>query len=650
MARSATVIGIDLGTTYTVVAHVGTTGLVTCLPNGQGDVLTPSCVWVTEQGGLEVGRAAADARLEHPSRVVDGFKRHMGATDWSWEVDGRRFSAEMLSGTVLRQVCEAAERIVGPIESAVITVPAYFGDRERTATLNAARRAGINVLSMINEPTAAALAGAFDAYINAGGDGRDATTAAIAATAPGINLVCDFGGGTLDVTVIHVNGNRFDVLATGGIRVGGRDFDAMLVEAMQRHLFTINAPDPHHDLRAQARMRVEAERAKHVLTVERTAVMPAPYPRYEPLVITRETFEGMCATLVTRARELLERVRVDAGVEWARVDDVQLVGGASRMPMFRRMLRELSGHELDTRLQPDLTVSMGAAVFAAILRIQKAQGVSASPTAPRVPAAPSKDRVAGERPVPGDGDSGDTAVALEPVDEEDVADPSARGSRKEALTLTVHAEAPERATAGESALDQHIAGDPLGQRTQVGDLLDPTFAAAAGAVRLTDVSSRSLGVIVRSPREQRKVNAIVIPRNSRLPVARFRVFATRYDNQRRVCIPVVEGEQRDRSDCTEIGRCLIDPLPDGLPKGARIQVTFRYDRSGRVHVHAEEASTHTATEAVFDRGAAVRTATNGAPAAKRAPTAPNPALDELAEAVTRVAPRGAPRKAEGRGG
>jgi molecular chaperone DnaK len=548
--KAGVAIGIDLGTTRSGAAYVDAHGHASCLPNRDGQLLTPSCVGVAEDGRVLVGASAQSFLAQSPDRAIEAFKRHMGDPDWRWTVDGRTRTADDIAAILLGRLLEDAEGVVGSVAGAVITVPAYFGDPQRAATLRAAAAANLPVLDIINEPTAAAIASAFDAYVAAGGDAADATRAAIAATAPAVNVICDLGGGTFDVTVIRIDGTDFDVLASDGCRLGGRDFDEIIVEAMYRHLFDCDAPDPHHDPRAQARMRLRAEQAKHVLTVQGVAPVDPPYDGFLALDLTRERFENMSERLVDRAREVIAGVMRDAELTWPEVEDVLLVGGASRMPMFRRMVEQVCGKRPNTRLQPDLIIAQGAAVYAAILRVQ---------------------------------------------------------------------DTPLLQAAGSELADLDDAIEPAPKTNE--PAFAPDFTAAAVRVHLREVAPRSLGVVVRSPRESRKINRVLIPRNHELPATRSHVFATRFDNQRKVVVPIVEGEQKDPAGCTEVGRCVIDPLPPDLPKGSRVEVSFSYDRSGLIHVRAEELTTKTGAETTLQRASA----------------ADRTHLDDLAEAVARFA-------------
>ncbi len=561
-------IGIDLGTTFSVVAYVDKTGHVVCLPNRDGEALTPSTVMLDDDGEFVVGRRAQAALTSQPERVAEAFKRQMGIEGASRRLGDRDCSPAFLSSCVLRQLVEDARRTIGPIGGAVITVPAHFGDRERTATMEAARLARLDVVAMINEPTAAALSNAFDAYVAAGGDPGDLERATIASTAPGVSVICDLGGGTFDVTVIRINGSEFDVLATGGsLSLGGRDWDERITDAMERHLFDQGGPDPHQDLTARARMRAEAQTGKHVLSVKNEVAIPAPYDRVADMPLTREQFERLSEPLLERVRTTIEDVLQDAGVQWSGVEDLLLIGGATRMPMVRRLAGDLSGLTPNTRLQPDLIVAQGAAVYAAIMQVQ------------------------------------------------DVTDATTYSLAELAKQTTPH------------------------------HAFDDAFAAAAGAVNLNDVNAHSLGVMVRSPRYDRKVNNILIPRNTPLPASGTRVFVTHSDNQARVRIPVLEGEVRDLDACTEVGVCTINGLPENLPKGSPVEVTISYDANGTVRVKAEELTTHTATETVLNRVASdPRVGRPSDPRVRRnvatrasTQTQDNGKIDELAEAVAQLA-------------
>lgn len=566
-------IGIDLGTTFSVAAYVDAGGHVVCVPNGEGEALTPSAVWLTDDGRTVVGRPAREAAIVQPDRAALAFKRRMGEPGAAVTLGDRTVTPEFLSSRILAALAEDARRAAGGVGGAVITVPAYFGDRQRSATREAARQAGLDLVAMINEPTAAAIAHAFESYVAAGGDPADLETASIASTAPGISVICDLGGGTFDVTAVRVNGNRFDVLATGGsLTLGGNDWDERIADELERHLLSLGAPDPHHDPHARARMLASACAGKHVLSVKPHVEIAAPYENVMPMTLARERFEAISDSLLGRVREVIERVIADAALQWAQVNDLLLVGGGSRMPMIRRLAGDISGLTPNTRLQPDLVIAQGAAVYAAILQVQ---GRAVETAGDGSPARASR----GRRP-----------------------DAGARPARAHADPLVA-----------EAAADAVPAPPAHWYRE--------AFAAAAADVQVHDVNSRSLGVIVRSPRYDKKVNHIIIPRNTPLPATASHAFVTRFDDQTHIQIPIVEGETRKVEACTQVGTCCIDGLPPKLPKGSPVEVTIAYDADGTVKVRAREVSSGTAAETTLDRRACARTAGR---------------IDELARAVANV--------------
>lgn len=528
-------IGIDLGTTFSVAAFVDRTGHVICLTNEEGESLTASAVWLTDEGKILVGRAARNQAAIQPDRVALSFKRKMGVEGASFKLGPQVFSPEALSAEVLKSLRTSAERAIGPIAGAVITVPAYFGDRERHATLQAAALADLAVVDLINEPTAAALGYAFDAYTSGGGNPADFEKAAIASTAPAINVVCDLGGGTFDVTVIRVNGNKFDALATGGaLNLGGQDWDEVIVDLIEKHALRCGSPDPHYDPAARARMRFEAERVKHELSVRTQVEAAAPYEPAEMLTVTREEFENGAAGLMGRCSACIERVMADAKLDWHAVEEVLLVGGATRMPMIRRRIAEISGRTPSTRLQPDLAQAQGAAVYAAILQFQ------------------------------GKGEPRSVVVA------------KTKGRKKSAKVSSAQGNAKE--TDGLIQDGEHW-------------IEDPAFRAAAEDVRISNVNARGLGVMVRSPRYDKLVNRVIIPRNTSLPAERSQEFVTRFRGQERIRVPVIEGDVRNVNECVQIGECLIEGLPTELPAGSRVNVTFRLLNAGLVKVEVQELST-----------------------------------------------------------
>jgi molecular chaperone DnaK len=349
------VVGIDLGTTNSVVAYVDHTGRPSCVTNFEGDVLTPSAVLI-EGHSVVVGREARKAAALNPERFAECFKRHMGDDYFPQQVDGRRWRPEVLSALVLRRLRADAGRHLGAVEEAVVTVPAYFDDCRRRATQNAGAVAGWRVADLLNEPTAAAIAYAHREGRLGKGNGR-----------PERILVYDLGGGTFDTTVLEVKaGQEYRTLATEGeVRLGGHDWDQVLSRYLAEQFRARTGRDPLTSPQGRVEFLQLAQAAKHSLSVRRTASVPCSFEGSRiVLEVTREKFEGLTAGLLERSRTTVEMVLEQAKVRWADLDKLLLIGGSTRMPMVGRMLGEMSGKQPDQTLSPDEAVAHGAAVYA----------------------------------------------------------------------------------------------------------------------------------------------------------------------------------------------------------------------------------------------------------------------------------------------
>lgn len=355
------VVGIDLGTTYTAVAYVDEYGKPVILKNSDGQTTTPSAVFF-DAPSYVVGEVALQSTLTEPERVVQFVKRFMGVPDHRVVVEGKSYSPEFVSSLILRKVVQEAEAILDePVDSAVITVPAYFGEAERHATYEAGQLAGLNVLRVINEPTAAAL--------SYGMSNHDE---------PRYVLVYDLGGGTFDISILHISNEALMVVAVGGdSRLGGKDFDDLIINYVEAQV-----PDKYgfaldFTPELEAELRLKAESAKRQLTgrnsVPITFKAKRRYDNGQPddfvpvrIDLTRDAFEQMCMELMGRTEIMLERVLEDAGLEWADIAQVLCVGGSSRMPMVRETLTRLSGKKAYLH-DPDECVAKGAAIQAALL-------------------------------------------------------------------------------------------------------------------------------------------------------------------------------------------------------------------------------------------------------------------------------------------
>jgi len=357
--REDRTVGIDLGTTLTKLAYVDASGRPVIVPNAEGELLTPSVVVFTKTGVL-VGRDARREALANPARAVLNVKRQMGNPKWRFKVDGETYTPESISALILKKVTKDAEMHIGPIRRAVITVPAYFDDARRKATEDAGAIAGIEVLDIVNEPTASALA---YGLAEAGEDG--------------VILVYDLGGGTFDVTVIEKRGNEFITLATDGdVELGGKDWDERLVNHLADAFRDEFGADPREDPQALAYLWLSAEEAKKTLSRREWARVPVSFKgHWGNYDVSREVFESLTEDLLAVTQLTTEMVLEEAGITWAGVASVIPTGGSTRMPMVQRLLARMSGKEVKTEVPVDESVAFGAAIHAAICVLEGGQRI-----------------------------------------------------------------------------------------------------------------------------------------------------------------------------------------------------------------------------------------------------------------------------------
>jgi molecular chaperone DnaK len=359
-SMAVNLVGIDLGTTFSAIATLDDTGKPTILPNSDNEMLTPSAVLLLDDGVAVVGQAALDVAMEQPDRVATMIKRKIGKASFG-TVANREFRPETLSAIILAKLIKDAEVRLGPIKKAVITVPAYFDDTRRKATQDAGRIAGLDVLDILDEPTAAALAYSLQQTRGAAGTPQ--------MMKPQTVLVYDLGGGTFDVTLVRLAKNHFQTLAIeGDAELGGKDWDDCIVHHVAQKFIEAHAQDPRQDEQSLAGLRAAAERAKRTLSkLPRTTVTCSHGGKTLSVPLTRDEFEAMTASLLFRTRYLCGKVLRDAALTWAEVDRVLLVGGSTHMPMTSRMLHDLTGKQPDNSLAVSEVVARGAALHAGIL-------------------------------------------------------------------------------------------------------------------------------------------------------------------------------------------------------------------------------------------------------------------------------------------
>jgi molecular chaperone DnaK len=354
-------VGIDLGTTYSVVAYLDASGRPSTVVNSSGDLLTPSAV-LFEEGEVIVGKEAVRQSLIAPDSFADCFKRDIGRASFHRPLVGQQVPPEVLDGFLLRRLKEDAERRLGPIRQVVITVPAFFDETRRKATQDAGRLAGLEVLDIINEPTAAAVAFGYHQRLLQQRPGEETPR-------PERLLIYDLGGGTFDVTILEISGNTLRAMATDGdVQLGGKDFDERLVDHLAECFLAEHGADPRSAAADAMQLWIDAQEAKHSLTERNKATVVCVHAGVRMrLEVTRAEFEALTCDLLQRTETTTDLVLKQTGLLWSDIDRILLVGGSTRMPMVVSMLRRLSGKEPDRSQSPDEVVAHGAALYAGLL-------------------------------------------------------------------------------------------------------------------------------------------------------------------------------------------------------------------------------------------------------------------------------------------
>ena len=466
------IVGIDLGTTYSAVARLDELGRPVTLVNAEGDLVTPSAV-LFEGANVVVGKEALKAIATEAHNVAECAKRDLGQRAFHKVLDGRQYPPEAIQAWILHKLKVDAQRQIGPFKRVVITVPAYFDEVRRKSTQDAGYMAGLEVMDIINEPTAAAIAFGYQkGILDAGGHvNKDMKI-----------LVYDLGGGTFDVTVMEIKGTDFNALATDGdVLLGGRDWDQRLVDYVAEEFIRKYQVDPRDDASTAGRLWRECEDAKRTLSARNKASIACDYQGQAMRVeVTRDKFEEITRDLLDRTEFTTRQTLQAAGLSWDDIEMVLVVGGSTRMPQVSDMLRRLTGKEPDRSVSADEAVAHGAALRAGLLMAESQ----------------------GERP----------------------------------------------------------------------------------AFKIRNVNSHSLGVVATDRKTKRHRNAILIPRNTPLPVTARRTFRTQRDGQKSILVQIVEGESASPEDCSQLGKCVVRDLPLMLKAQTPIDVRFRYLENGRLTI------------------------------------------------------------------
>ena len=489
MTRPHPAIGIDLGTTNSAVAFVDATGRPETIRNAEGGLSTPSVIFF-DRANLVIGSEALEAGVEEPERLAMYAKRDVGEQLFRNAICGAKLPPEVLQALILRKLKEDAELRLGEFKKAVITVPAFFNEPCRKATQDAGKLAGIEVLDIINEPTAAAICyGVQQGFLSP--EGSTSQKERI--------LVYDLGGGTFDVTVMEIENRKYHTIATNGdVYLGGIDWDRRVVDFIAEAWIKEHGTDLREDPVAEQMLLRKANQVKHALTQRESVPIAFAYQgkRLRP-ELDRDTFKSLTEDLLERTLMTVELVLDEASIVWSDLTRLILVGGSTRMPMIYDELSRLSNLEIDRSLSPDEAVAHGAAIY---------------------------------------------------------------------------------------------AGIRLGQESD-------SFAG----VSVTNVNSHDLGVLAVDPDTGEPRRQIMIKRNTALPATQRIRFKTHAEGQRNVKVEVVEGGDDRGRNATRIGKCLVDDLPQGTPKGTFVDVLFDYSQDGRLTVSANLPTLDQAAEMTMDR-------------------------------------------------
>ncbi len=352
----AKTIGIDLGTTNSVVA-VMEGGKPTVIANAEGMRTTPSIVGFSKTGERLVGQLAKRQAILNPDKTISSIKRHMGE-DYKKNIDGKDYTPQEISAMILRKLADDASAYLGEkVTSAVITVPAYFNDAQRQATKDAGKIAGLDVLRIVNEPTAAALAYGLE---------KDKSEKV---------LVFDLGGGTFDVSILEIGDGVHEVLSTSGdTHLGGDDFDKKIIDWICAEFKKQEGMDLTNDKQAMQRIKEAAEKAKCELSSVMETTINLPYitadangPKHLELSLTRAKFEELSMDLLNRCKKPVEQALSDAGLSKNEINEVVLVGGSTRIPAVQQLVKDYTGKDPNQSVNPDEVVAVGAAVQAGVL-------------------------------------------------------------------------------------------------------------------------------------------------------------------------------------------------------------------------------------------------------------------------------------------
>lgn len=534
------IFGIDLGTTYSCIAYIDDTGKPTVVKNAEGELTTPSVVFFDEGNDVEVGASAKENSKLYPDQVVSFIKRSIGKPNSDLTINGKTMSPSEISSYILKKVVGDAiqnlreENKLGEneeIKDVVITCPAYFGINERTATKTAGEYAGLNVLQIINEPTAAAITyGIAD-------DSKEKTV-----------LVYDLGGGTFDITMIHIKPGEIKVVVTNGDHnLGGKDWDDSLIVYLDDEFGRQTGINESilDDPETLQEVYLSAEKAKKLLTSKEKAPISINFKGEKARIeLTRSTFDNLTKDLLERTISLTKDAFAEAekkGYKQSDVSEILLVGGSSRMPQVAKRVKE--AFNIPTKMfDPDEAVAKGAAIFA-----NKANQYN---------------------------------ILLDEISQ-------ATGKTKEELKSDIDS--------GKTNIDKLADQAHLDTKKRM-------FLGSADDIKITNVSSRSFGTVAYNEAGEEKLFNIIM-KNDELPKEAREQFSPYKANQRNVKFQVLESLSTDKicdkSLGTEVGNVLLD-LPAGCTTDSIIDVIFKLNEDGLLELKATELKSQKTIQAQFE--------------------------------------------------
>lgn len=536
--RAGESVGIDLGTTYSSLAYMDSNLLPRIVQDSSGSGVIPSVIYFDE-AGVVVGEVALQQSKYHAERTVQFIKVHMGDR-WEQRFHGHVHTPESLSAIILRNLLREAEPQIGPVRSAVITVPAYFTERRRLATQQAGEIAGLEILGTLNEPMAATLAYG----LHRQGEEQ-------------LVVVYDLGGGTFDVTIVRIAPDEIEELAINGNRqLGGRDWDKRLIDFIADEFQKAHQINPRTDLQAMQNLRLECELAKRRLSgMLRTPLVLHACGREYITEVTRQQFEELTAGLLHTTQVITELALDDAGLDWSQISRVVLVGGSTKMPAVRQMLKQTSGLDPDVEVNPVLAVALGAAIYAHTL---------------------------------------DTGGVLKPIRrlsvEEEEAEPEPVG------------QAPDEPR-GEP-VPTVDAGEPSPGIDETVEYFGPPAAETVPKVRF--VTAHGVGVLARAGEEWK--NVVLIPRNTQVPASASRQFVTASatGGGTYVKIEITQGDTPEPELAEVLGTGRIAEFPRNEPPGQPVDVIMEFNPEGRLHIKAVYVNTGQEIEMSLDIPDALR--------------------------------------------